>query len=627
MANIILTSNAQFQPFSYQELAVPIMHQQQVHDAVAEEYDKLSSQADVLEAMAMRDGDSEAYRRYKAFSDSLRNAADRLYTNGLDSQTKLTMHGLKRAYNTEIVPIQHAWAKREQEAKMQQDAWLKDPSLMFSRNAGDTNLDYYMSNPEGGFKVFSKNDISKEAAAVFSTLTNKINSGHTENIDPFTYKLITNWGLNPEMVSDFMNNPDKYPTMANMMNSVLKSHGITVDALKDTPNGESILREGTDAALKGAWAAVGKDTQEKMENYYTRGLFDLEKSKRLLDYKAAAKAAEAGQTTYPDVEVRSMGVGVKTAENYRADLDDNTKGLMQGNRLNGSYFGATRNVNPMKIYEMVQEELKKPEYWERNKEYIRTGNPMAMGTYVMDTNGVVLKSDSMRKAFEKVTKNRHTNSSYGGGYQVSPSDYGVTKLLTQKEYQALLDLGFNSNSDFSSVSPEEINARINNTVKRRTAYDLVMRDTSNYNHIGTELVNQAIENASNLGSKVYERKDDYTLGEGVTSLKDLGIDEKHPEKSAKITAMGYDPRYPGFVVVRINGKRFYVKPEMLGGDNLANDLKAWEAENGEFPENIAAGLIKYVNGGNYGVGVTSSKSGYRAGDIYSDEEEEGENYE
>ena len=48
MANYSLTVNNTFQPFTYQELAAPLDREELYHEKLAEEYDKLSSQADVF---------------------------------------------------------------------------------------------------------------------------------------------------------------------------------------------------------------------------------------------------------------------------------------------------------------------------------------------------------------------------------------------------------------------------------------------------------------------------------------------------------------------------------------------------------------------------------------------------
>ena len=115
MANFSLVANSTFQPFSYQELAAPIIHQQQYLENLNEQYDKMSSQADVLEAMGKNDRDkgSGTYERYKSYSDSLREEADNLYRYGLQADSRMRLSDLRRRYSQEIVPIQNAWNKRE----------------------------------------------------------------------------------------------------------------------------------------------------------------------------------------------------------------------------------------------------------------------------------------------------------------------------------------------------------------------------------------------------------------------------------------------------------------------------------------------------------------------------------
>ena len=78
MANYSLIVDSTFRPFSYQELMAPVARMSDVHSAIAEQYDKLSSQADVLEAMGAndRDKDSGTYERYKNYSNALRAEAE-----------------------------------------------------------------------------------------------------------------------------------------------------------------------------------------------------------------------------------------------------------------------------------------------------------------------------------------------------------------------------------------------------------------------------------------------------------------------------------------------------------------------------------------------------------------------
>ena len=94
MANYSLIANSTFQPFTYQELAAPIDRQDAYHEKLMDEYDKLSSQADVLEAMGANDRDKGVYQQYKNYSDRLRAEADNLYRNGLNTESRMRLSGI-----------------------------------------------------------------------------------------------------------------------------------------------------------------------------------------------------------------------------------------------------------------------------------------------------------------------------------------------------------------------------------------------------------------------------------------------------------------------------------------------------------------------------------------------------
>lgn len=274
MANYSLVANSVFQPFTYQELAAPLDRQDAYHEKLMEEYDKLSSQADVLEAMGANDRDnkSKTYGQYKAYSDALRSEAENLYRHGLNSESRMRLTDLRRRYNTEIVPIQNAWNKREEEAKMQQTASMSNPSLMFTRDARSTSLDEYIANPTGGFGVINRAAITAQMAGMAKNLAKKISQSGGKNIgiDQYTYEHISEHGLDPNFINDWIQNPEKSPTLTNMMNQVLAANGVTVDALKGSPNAAAITSAATGAAQMGAWEAIGEDKAQIIENFGTR---------------------------------------------------------------------------------------------------------------------------------------------------------------------------------------------------------------------------------------------------------------------------------------------------------------------------------------------------------------------
>ena len=268
MANYSLVIDSTFKPFTYQELAAPLDRQEAYQERIEEAYEQLSSQADVLEAMGANDRDknSKTYGRYKAYSDSLRNEADNLYRFGLNSESRQRLTDLRRRYNQEIIPIQNAWQKREEEAKMQLTASMQNPSIMFTRDAKNTTLDEYINNPTGGFGVISGAQITAQMSQMAKNLAKKITSGDRSGIDDFTYDYIRRYGLTPDLIKDWRNNP----TLSKMFEQVMQANGVTPEALQSSPNMEAIMTKSTGFAEMGMWDAIGEDKPQIIEDFKRR---------------------------------------------------------------------------------------------------------------------------------------------------------------------------------------------------------------------------------------------------------------------------------------------------------------------------------------------------------------------
>lgn len=268
MANYSLTVNSTFQPFSYQELAAPLDRQELYHEKLAEEYDKLSTQADVLEAMGQNDRDkaSGAYNRYKAYSDKLRKEADSLYKFGLNTESRQRLSDLRRAYNTDIVPIQNAWSKRKKEADEQMEALLRNPSIMFTRDARTTTLNDYIKNPTGGYGVINGANITAQMATMAKNLATQVREGRKENIDPYTYNYIEKYGLDENIIRNWQDSP----TLKTMFEQVMQANGVTPEALKNSLNSQSIIDKSRNYAEMGMWNALGDTKSHIQENYGER---------------------------------------------------------------------------------------------------------------------------------------------------------------------------------------------------------------------------------------------------------------------------------------------------------------------------------------------------------------------
>lgn len=561
MANFSLVANSTFQPFTYQELAMPLDRQDAYHENLMQQYEQLSDKADILEAMGKNDKDKSTYAQYKAYSDALRSEADNLYRNGLNSESRLRLTELRRRYNQEIVPIQNAWNKREQEAEMQMKAQLSNPALRFTRDARNTSLEEYINNPTGGYGVVNLNNITAQMAGIAKNLEKQIRSGHREGIDDFTYNFITKHGLDPNFINDWLQHPEKSPTLTNMMNQVLQANGVTLESLRGSQNGESILRDATSAAQMGAWEAVGQDTSQVLQDKKKIMDYEFGQQLKLMEAKEAyearkeaIKAAAAGMGNVP--MVTSVSVGMVPTEAYSAENKKILDTLKAGNKdgLKASYFGKTfGKVNPMKIYQ---------EYHNASGE------------------------DGRRRVMEKYKQ------------------YGVTDVLSDEQYNTLKAMGYSEQKNLENYRYSNLMDKFNRSVEQRSRYSTNMADYESFNEKAIPNLLSRREYGKEAGT-VWEIKRDGKQG-NPASIKDMNLRTQENTKGNTITDVQYDPQFKGKIVIQLsNGKLFIADPGIYDS-NMANTIADGE-RNGAPAIDITRALVRLLNERNKVKSKTDSK--------------------
>lgn len=358
MSNYSLVIDSTFKPFSYQELMAPVTRMSDYHEKLAQEYDTLSSQADILEAMGKDDRDKEsgAYSRYKAYSDSLRKEADDLYRYGLNVESRRRLSDIRRRYNTDIVPIQNAWNKRQEEVKAQQDLMDKNPGVMFTRDANQTSIDAYIDNPMGGYQTINPDNIYKDMYTAAKSLEKQIREGHLEGIDPYTAQYITTYGLKPDLIADWIADPSKNKTLTAMMEQVLRKNGITAEALQNSPNLDRIMQASTNAAQLGAWGAVGEDRGQIMELFGPRqdrrDASEINNYIRKKNIDAAQNASVSNNNINP-LPLRST-TGDKNADTYHSTEYDRQLNSSYGKNYMNQLWSAARRDGDKRVLDVVE---------------------------------------------------------------------------------------------------------------------------------------------------------------------------------------------------------------------------------------------------------------------------------
>ena len=583
MYNYSLVVNSTFQPFTYQELAAPLDRQELYHERIADEYDKLSSQADVLEAMGANDRDknSKTYLKYKNYSDNLRKEADNLYQNGLNYDTRQRLSNLRRMYNTDIVPIQNAWNKREQEADMQMKASMQNPSLMFTRDARNSTLDEYIANPTGGFGVINGNNITAQMASMAKNLEKQIKEGSArkEDIDPFTYNYIQENGLKPDIVRNWRTNP----TLSKMFEQVMRANGVTPEALSGSANAQSIIDQSTGYAEMGMWNAIGGTQSQILDNYKARQDYQFELNQRAADAALQRQAAleavkNGGVGNIPEwAEERT---GIETKEGYVPNAQETMGTLKAGNNgLKSSIFGSrTGQVNPMAIYEEYQKELKN-----HTKEKIEMTPEHPYGAVVKTVDADAAKKSILDK-YKK---------------------YGVTDILTKEQYGLMNSMGYNNKTRFSGRY-SDIENDLDKLAVQHTRYSTKMT--------GYDLPDQAIRTNisrtpdNQLKALVWDINDEGKLSGSVSGKKKLNLKSNNNTKGNQIEDIQYDPRpeFRGKLIITLSdGSRKAVSPNILDA-KLTNAIRQWESE-GLDPRIITASIGKWLNTYNKTQSKTDSK--------------------
>ena len=590
MSNYSLVVNSTFQPFTYQELTAPLDRQELYHERIADEYDKLSSQADVLEAMGANDRDknSKTYLKYKNYSDNLRKEADNLYQNGLNYDTRQRLSNLRRMYNTDIVPIQNAWNKREQEADMQMKAYMQNPSLMFTRDARNSTLDEYIANPTGGFGVINGNNITAQMASMAKNLEKQIREGSArkEDIDPFTYRYIQENGLTPDMIREWRTNP----TLSKMFEQVMRANGVTPEALNGSANAQNIIDQSTGYAEMGMWNAIGGTQSQILDNYKARQDYQFELNQRAaqneLQRKAALEAVKnGGADGMPNIP--SVAVGLVPTDTYKAENLEVLNSLKGGkDALKARYFGNRfGDVNPLRIYDEYKQELNK-----RTGKNSKGYSADSYGGYHVGKLNV--SNSNNEKAAREAVLSKYKK-------------YGVTDILSDQQYQALTSLGYSAANPIKSYKHSNLLNKLNETVEQKSRYSTSMTDYSGFNDV---VIPRLGLREGNGAGTVWAINDKGKLGE-QESIKSLNLYSNTNKNGNKVTDVQYDPEFPGKIVIQLtdgkNKSSLHVIDPNVYNSNLTNMIL--EAEKyGAHPQAITAVIYDFLNKRNKVQGKTDS---------------------
>lgn len=267
MARYVITGS-KFKPFSYAELIQPIQLAEAAHQAVEDQYNELSTKANVWENIANEQDSPYTYNMYKTYADDLKYQADQLATFGLTPASRQGLNNMRTRYSQQIVPIEQGYAAKVRDIEAQKQAKLKDNTLMFDREAAFTNLDDYVRNPNLSYTAYSGQTLASQTSQMARNLAKELKEYKKgKPIDAYTNTFLTKYNVSSDDVLYAIEHPnDKRSNKAlrAIMDAAVNASPIPSWGDMDT------LDRAYQYAGMGLWDAIGEERVTPIENYGAR---------------------------------------------------------------------------------------------------------------------------------------------------------------------------------------------------------------------------------------------------------------------------------------------------------------------------------------------------------------------
>lgn len=313
MANYSLTVNSTFNPYSLQELLPIYQANAQAQYQAEEAFSQLQMKADQWERLANNAQDADVYSKYKSYSNQLKEAANDVLNNGINAASRRNLMNMRAQYASNIIPIEEAYNKRQQQAQVLWQARLQDPTLI-AQDPSELGLSYYMKNPTYTPQSYSGKLLTAQSAQAAQNLAKTLSSyGKGEPIDGYTNTFIQKHGLTRNDIQKYLNGE------TNATNKVL---GAIYQQVYDSSQignwaNENQRRQAANFIKQGMWSAIGQDTVQAMENFEARENYKFNQQLALLQAQQQQQEQLAAINEVPIYTPEEQKEADKMKEKYK----------------------------------------------------------------------------------------------------------------------------------------------------------------------------------------------------------------------------------------------------------------------------------------------------------------------
>jgi hypothetical protein len=484
----MLTSNAQFRPFSYDEIVKPLIQQTQAQQDIENQYGDLSTQANVWKGLANQQTDPKAYATYSNYADQLAQARDSLVSNGLNDSSRNTLMNMKSQYASDIIPIKNAYERRQTLADEQRKMLEQNPTLLFSKDASQMSLDDLIKNPAASYNSTSGALITQQVATAANALAKEIQNNPNSTkyrsiLGDSYYELAKQQGFSSQAVMQAIaNSPNASPILKGIVERAVNSSGI-----KNWGDNDSINRA-YDYAKQGLWNAVGTTQYQTLENWRAKMAAEEQMQKDLIDYKTKPQE-QAGLSQW---ETQNLVNGIGLKNNAGVNIVDKYFNTVNGRKVLKPEFAPYFSGNKLrsdKDMEAYISSMAKSARSSEESNYLNINGARLKSNYnelksIMGNLGLNPSKNTFVDLNNRMTASSNNSTSGVGIYK-----YGTFRYMTDDELSKLLknralSAGTSSIREVTGLNDDSSDYRYGNSLK---VADLNDKDSNitqtNYNPI------------------------------------------------------------------------------------------------------------------------------------------------
>lgn len=277
MPKFIVTSGQSFMPFSYEELAAPVMQTAELHRATQDVYDQIGMETAALQRYINAETDPRAQEIYQGYLDNLTALQNNLWANGYGPQTRRDLVAARNGYASDVTRLQKAITDRQERSNEYHNIKLEHPDMVIGSDPGLESLDSYLDNDRFGrdYFTYSGNQFTQEVGTdAQARIKEMFEDPELKRLIPGYFSLKEREGVTSADV-------------ANARQAIIDKYNGSLDSYNSLDPVAKILADVLDSHIDSTGA---------------QGRISSDEFGRLLEYGAAGLSHAIGETKYQHVD-------------------------------------------------------------------------------------------------------------------------------------------------------------------------------------------------------------------------------------------------------------------------------------------------------------------------------------